>query len=242
MTVVVMLRAGCGDELFGSSSQVGSQARFRTRLAVRLLSRGAFHFEAVLEAEGQVAFGGDAELFAAGERLSAGTGCASSERANGCAFAAAGDRADEGPGRSTAADVLAGSRVFADTLLLIAGLHVRTVDGVAYAVRANGAQINGEGVVIANGGELSAGTSRDKHVAIAAEHVFTDGSAIHVRGVSVLDVGVDGFVGADGDLGSARNCGALRDGGYGWAEDGKQEHCGKLSHVDLTVGLDHPGE
>lgn len=176
------------------------------------LSGGVADSQVVLEAEGEVAFGGDVEFFATSEGLGAGSGCASGESSNGCAFAASGDCADEGSGCCAAADVFAGARVFADALLLIASLNVGAFYGIAHAANADGAEIDGEGIVIADGGERSGRSAGDEHSAICAEDVSADASAIEVRGVGALDVGVDGLVGANGDFGSAGDGGAL---GYG---------------------------
>src|SRR5579872_471001 len=119
-----------------------------------LISGRMIEAEALFEPEAQVGLSGHAQLFAAGQRLCAGTSGSTSQSTDRCAFAAAGDRTDDGASNGTASDVLAGAFVLADAFLPVACGEILAVHAVALAVHPDGAQGEGQAFVIADGGQL----------------------------------------------------------------------------------------
>src|SRR6185503_6473745 len=109
-------------------------------------------------------------------------------------------------------------------------------DGVADPVDPDGAKVDGEAVGIMDCRELRTRTFWNEDVAVATEDVFADRGAIHVRGVCILDICVDGFVGSYGDFGSAGNRMPLRD-RDGWSEKCEQEREWKMFHGEPRFGV-----
>lgn len=188
----------------------------------------------MLQTECEVSFCRDFEFFAARESLRAGTGGTTREGTNGGTFASASNSSDEGSGSSASADVLAGSLILADAVFLISCRDVFTFYRVANTVNSDGAEIDGEAICIAYGGELCVRTSRDEYVSVGTDNVFTHGASVQVRGVGILHIGVDRFVCTDSDLSSPWDCVPLRNESGGWSEQGEQERERKIFHEHLA--------